>query len=46
MVIANVEWCEYNEEPCEAPFLLLDLSDIYLHDILDILLQIHADYNI
>ena len=41
-----MEWWEYNEEPSEVPFLLLYLYDIYLHDILDILLQIHADYNI
>ena len=41
-----MEWWEYNEEPREAPFLLLDLFDFYLYDILDILLQIHADYNI
>ena len=41
-----MEWWEYKEEPCEAPFLLLDLFDISLYDILYILLQIHVDYNI
>ena len=35
-----------NEEPSEAPVLLLDLFDIYLYDIPDILFQIHVDYNI
>ena len=38
-----VEWWEYNEEPCEEPFLLLDLFDIYWYDIL---FQIHVVYNI
>jgi hypothetical protein len=31
-VIGNMELWEYNEELCEAPFLLLDRFDIYLFD--------------
>jgi hypothetical protein len=41
-----MELWEYNEEPCEAPFLLTDQFDIYCFDIVGNLIQMHIVDNI